>query len=195
MEGTCSFSLEYIFISFLSKCNLVSYFSLTFNFNSKSRKKTERRTTSLANGQRKTANLVPSAKPEYKKIKGATISPVQIVHTNGTRSFLLAFFFYPPVSFGNAFRCWLCDGKYSSNHYDPYNLLGCPGLQFSGTDEATHHVGSRMKGKALAATTLVVGVPAIAGVGAVAAVGTVAFAPIALGGFAIGSAIKRAGKK
>lgn len=89
-------------------------------------------------------------------------------------------------------RCWLCDGKYSSNHYDPYNLLGCPGLQFSGTDEATsHHVGSRMKGKALAAGTVLVGVPAIAAVGSVAIAGTVAIAPVALGGYALAQGVKK----
>jgi len=26
--------------------------------------------------------------------------------------------------------CWLCRGKYTDNHYEPWNLLGCPGAMY-----------------------------------------------------------------
>lgn len=26
--------------------------------------------------------------------------------------------------------CWLCRGKYTSNHFEPYNLMGCPGALY-----------------------------------------------------------------
>jgi len=50
--------------------------------------------------------------------------------------------------------CWLCGGKYSSNHFDVFNVLGCPGMQ-SGSKQfgVIRRVGMR----ALIGTGLVLG--------------------------------------
>lgn len=26
--------------------------------------------------------------------------------------------------------CWICKGKYSSQHFSPWNIFGCPGAQY-----------------------------------------------------------------
>ena len=27
--------------------------------------------------------------------------------------------------------CWICKGKYSSNHFSQWNIFGCPGAQYN----------------------------------------------------------------
>jgi len=50
--------------------------------------------------------------------------------------------------------CWLCGGKYSSNHFDVFNVLGCPGMQ-SGSKQ--FGVARRIGMRALIGTGLVIG--------------------------------------
>lgn len=50
--------------------------------------------------------------------------------------------------------CWLCSGKYSSSHFDVFNVLGCPGMQ-SGSKQ--FGVARRMGMRALIGTGLVLG--------------------------------------
>lgn len=60
------------------------------------------------------------------------------------------------TSCGHQF-CWLCNGKYTPNHYDIFNLMGCPGLQFEGTDKPTSQFGRTIKRRAMVGTGMVVG--------------------------------------
>lgn len=53
--------------------------------------------------------------------------------------------------------CWLCLRKYSDNHFDPYNVLGCPGMQ-SGSAE-NFGMGKRMGIRILCGAGIVVGAP------------------------------------
>jgi len=103
--------------------------------------------------------------------------------------------------------CWLCDGKYSGNHYDIYNVLGCPGMHFDGSnnpdgnnnDPALARAGYRkaLGRKVMIGTGLVVGIPIAVplGVGLIGA-GVVIVAPFALiaggvwGGYKIKKALK-----
>lgn len=50
--------------------------------------------------------------------------------------------------------CWLCGGKYSSNHFDVFNVLGCPGMQ-SGSKQ--FGVARRIGMRALIGTGIVLG--------------------------------------
>lgn len=50
--------------------------------------------------------------------------------------------------------CWLCGGKYSSNHFDVFNVLGCPGMQ-SGSKQ--FGVARRLGMRALIGTGIVLG--------------------------------------
>jgi len=50
--------------------------------------------------------------------------------------------------------CWLCGGKYSSNHFDVFNVLGCPGMQ-SGSKQ--FGVARRLGMRALIGTGMVLG--------------------------------------
>jgi len=50
--------------------------------------------------------------------------------------------------------CWLCSGKYSSNHFDVFNVLGCPGMQ-SGSKQ--FGVARRFGMRALIGTGIVLG--------------------------------------
>jgi len=50
--------------------------------------------------------------------------------------------------------CWLCNGKYSSNHFDVFNVLGCPGMQ-SGNKQ--FGMAKRLGMRALIGTGLVLG--------------------------------------
>jgi len=50
--------------------------------------------------------------------------------------------------------CWLCGGRYSSSHFDVFNVLGCPGMQ-SGNKQ--FGVVRRIGMRALIGTGLVVG--------------------------------------
>lgn len=34
--------------------------------------------------------------------------------------------------------CWICEKKYSANHFSPFNLNGCPGLQFANITKQTN---------------------------------------------------------
>jgi len=57
--------------------------------------------------------------------------------------------------------CWLCGGKFTSHHYDPFNPFGCPGLGVSnklGT-------GKRMTIKVLVGLGVVIGCPIVVSVG------------------------------
>ena len=53
--------------------------------------------------------------------------------------------------------CWLCNRRYTNGHYSPYNLAGCPGLQFTEADE--FGVGKRIGYRILCGAGIVVGVP------------------------------------
>lgn len=48
-------------------------------------------------------------------------------------------------------------GKYTSHHYDPYNLLGCPGMQFS--NHENFGVGKRIGFRILCGAGIVIGAP------------------------------------
>lgn len=50
--------------------------------------------------------------------------------------------------------CWLCGGKYTSNHFDVFNVLGCPGMQ-SGSKQ--FGVARRIGMRALIGTGIVLG--------------------------------------
>jgi len=50
--------------------------------------------------------------------------------------------------------CWLCGGKYTSNHFDVFNVLGCPGMQ-SGSKQ--FGVARRLGMRALIGTGIVLG--------------------------------------
>jgi len=60
--------------------------------------------------------------------------------------------------------CWLCGGKYSSSHYDFYNVFGCPGLQHYSSSSG---LIKRSTMRILLASGLVVGIP----IGGVVAIG------------------------
>eukprot|EP01113_Clastostelium_recurvatum_P032600 TRINITY_DN4210_c0_g1_i2.p1 TRINITY_DN4210_c0_g1~~TRINITY_DN4210_c0_g1_i2.p1 ORF type:complete len:531 (-),score=73.69 TRINITY_DN4210_c0_g1_i2:208-1716(-) len=64
--------------------------------------------------------------------------------------------------------CWLCGRKYTPNHYDLYNVLGCPGLQ-SGSRQGVGML-RRMGLRALIGTGLVVGGALVAALAVPAAV-------------------------
>eukprot|EP01130_Rhizamoeba_saxonica_P009075 TRINITY_DN3683_c0_g1_i4.p1 TRINITY_DN3683_c0_g1~~TRINITY_DN3683_c0_g1_i4.p1 ORF type:complete len:396 (-),score=53.41 TRINITY_DN3683_c0_g1_i4:92-1279(-) len=57
--------------------------------------------------------------------------------------------------------CWLCNGKYTSNHYDAYNVLGCPGLQYYKSDngDANWGLGKRLGYRAMLGTGVVLALP------------------------------------
>jgi hypothetical protein len=50
--------------------------------------------------------------------------------------------------------CWLCGGKYTSNHFDVFNVLGCPGMQ-SGSKQ--FGIARRLGMRALIGTGIVLG--------------------------------------
>jgi len=51
--------------------------------------------------------------------------------------------------------CWICNGRYTSNHYDIYNPFGCPGMQFKPEDKIG--VVRRIATKALIGTGIFIG--------------------------------------
>jgi len=86
--------------------------------------------------------------------------------------------------------CWLCDGKYSSNHFDSLNVFGCPGMQFSGAGQNNDpSVANKQHRKALGKKIglgfgLAVGVPLLV---PLAGIGIVLAAPVvAVGGASYG---------
>jgi len=63
--------------------------------------------------------------------------------------------------------CWLCGGKYTSSHFDIYNLTGCPGMQ-SGSRQ--YGVLKRMGLRALIGTGMIVGGAVVAALALPAAI-------------------------
>jgi len=93
--------------------------------------------------------------------------------------------------------CWLCDGKYSSNHFSSMNVFGCPGMQFSGAGSNNDPtVANKQYRKALGkkigwGVGLAVGVPILVPVGiGLAGIGLVLAAPVAIVGGAAYGVIK-----
>jgi len=83
--------------------------------------------------------------------------------------------------------CWLCDGKYSDDHYAVYNMIGCPGMQFDGDgkndsiDMAKAGYRKALGRRVMVGTGMVVGIPVAVplGIGLVGAAVVIA-APFAL---------------
>ncbi|KAH3758291.1 Ibr domain protein [Pelomyxa schiedti] len=88
--------------------------------------------------------------------------------------------------------CWLCGGKYSSGHFDKFNVLGCPGMQFSDSEASDSHphlaMAKRVGVRALIGTGVVVGGLVV---GALAIPGVLIGAPI-YGGYKLHQRAKRA---
>eukprot|EP00727_Mastigamoeba_balamuthi_P000393 m51a1_g10350 putative ibr domain containing protein (662) ;mRNA; f:182433-185927 len=78
--------------------------------------------------------------------------------------------------------CWLCGGKYTPNHYELYNVLGCPGMQYSTEGEKP----PTFKNNALSMAKRI-GMRALIGTGVV--VGTAVVAALAVPTLLIGAPI------
>jgi len=61
--------------------------------------------------------------------------------------------------------CWLCGGKYTSKHFEPYNVLGCPGMQSASTEKFGNGTLKRVGVRMLLGTGMVVGSALAVGLG------------------------------
>jgi len=60
--------------------------------------------------------------------------------------------------------CWFCGGKYTSNHFSPYNPLGCPGLQHQLHGNKPFNLAQRLGLRALIGTGIIIVAPVALGV-------------------------------